>query len=103
MIVEAFGATTGWWIGHILVVAILVLSIVTIQNRQHIEDNSDFGRGTLLDITVIIVLAAFQYGIFTGSFGWSMDVSLVLAVISTYTLRWHILILDRAQSRRASP
>jgi len=61
------------------------------------------GRGTLLDITVIIVLAAFQYGIFTGSFGWPEDVSLALAVISTYTLRWHIVILDRAQSRRVSP
>jgi len=103
MIVEAFGATAGWWIGNILVVGILVLSMVAIQNRQHIVDNSGFGRGTLLDITVIIVLAAFQYGIFTGSFGWPEDVSLALAVISTYTLRWHIVILDRAQSRRVSP
>ena len=69
MIVEAFGATAGWWIGNILVVGILVLSMVAIQNRQHIVDNSGFGRGTFLDITAIIVLAAFQYGIFIGSFG----------------------------------
>ena len=35
-IVEAFGATTGWLIGHFLVLGILTLAVVAVQNRHFV-------------------------------------------------------------------
>ncbi|MEO2179194.1 MAG: hypothetical protein ABGX11_03380 [Candidatus Poseidoniia archaeon] len=93
-IVEAFGATTGWLVGHLIVLGILALAVVAVQNRQHMVDHSGFGSGTFQDLAVVIALTAVQYVIFTGTFNFSESVSLGLAIISTLILRWHILIVE---------
>jgi|TARA_Y100001949_G_scaffold161740_1_gene154233 hypothetical protein len=93
-IVDAFGATAGWWVGHLLVVGILALSVVALQNRHHIANHSGFGRSTLMDATAILVLTAIQYSVFTGTFAWPEGVSLVLGIICAMTLRWHLLIVE---------
>jgi len=93
-IVDAFGAAAGWWVGHLLVVGILALSVVALQNRHHIVNHSGFGRSTLMDATATLALTAIQYSVFTGVFDWPEGVSLALGVICTLTLRWHLLIVE---------
>ncbi len=93
-IVDAFGATAGWWVGHLLVVGILALSVLALQNRHHIANHSGFGRSTLMDATATLALTAFQYSVFTGTFAWPEGVSLALAAISALSLRWHLLIVE---------
>lgn len=93
-IVGAFGATAGWWVGHLLVVGILTLSVVALQNRHHISNHSGFGRSTLMDAAATLVLTAVQYSVFTASFGWPDGVSLTLSLISTLAFRWHLLIVE---------
>ena len=93
-IIDAFGATVGWWVGHLLVVGILALSVVALQNRHHIANHSGFGRSTLMDATATLALTAIQYSVFTGAFDWPAGVSLALGVICALTLRWHLLIVE---------
>jgi len=93
-ILDAFGATAGWWVGHLLVVGIVVLCAVALQNREHIANNSGFGRSTLMDGAATLVLIAVLYVRFTGSFGWPEGQSFLLAVVCTRTLRWHVLIVE---------
>ena len=93
-IIDAFGATTGWWVGHLLVAGILALSVVALQNRHHIANHSGFGRSTLMDAAVTLALTAVQYSVFTGSFGWPGGISLSLSIISALALRWHVLIVE---------
>ena len=93
-IIDAFGATTGWWVGHLLVAGILALSVVALQNRHHIANHSGFGRSTLMDATATLALTAIQYSVFTGTFDWPEGVSLALGVICALTLRWHLLIVE---------
>ncbi len=93
-IVDAFGATAGWWIGHLLVVGILALSVAALQNRHHIANHSGFGRSTLMDATATLALTAIQYSVFTSTFGWPEGVSLALGGICALTLRWHLLIVE---------
>ena len=56
----AFGVTAGWWVGHLLVVGILALSVVALQNRHHITNHSGFGRSTLMDASATLALTAVQ-------------------------------------------
>ena len=91
---SAFGVTTGWWVGHLLVVGILALSVVALQNRHHIANHSGFGRSTLMDAAATLTLTAIQYTVFTGSFGWPDGVSLSLSIICALSLRWHVLIVE---------
>jgi len=93
-IVEAFGTTTGWLVGHLIVLGIMALAVVAVQNRKHMVVHSGFGRGTFQDLAIIIALTAVQYIIFTGTFNFSENVSFWLAIISTLILRWHILIVE---------
>jgi len=93
-IVDAFGATAGWWVGHLLVVGILALSVVALQNRHHISKHSGFGRSTLMDAAATLVLTAVQYSVFTASFGWPDGVSLTLSLICALAFRWHLLIVE---------
>jgi len=93
-IVDAFGAAAGWWVGHLLVVGILALSVVALQNRHHIANHSGFGRSTLMDAAATLALTAIQYSVFTGMFAWPDGISLVLAAISSLSLRWHLLIVE---------
>ena len=93
-IIDAFGATVGWWVGHLLVVGILALSVVALQNRHHIANHSGFGRSTLMDATATLALTAIQYSVFTGAFDWPEEVSLALGIICALTLRWHLLIVE---------
>jgi hypothetical protein len=93
-IVDAFGTTTGWWVGHLLVVGILALSVVALQNRHHIANHSGFGRSTLIDAAATLVLTSVQYSVFTASFGWPEGVSLTLSLICALAFRWHMLIVE---------
>ena len=88
-IVDAFGTTTGWWIGHLLVVGILALSVVALQNRHHIANHS-----TLIDAAATLVLTSVQYSVFTASFGWPEGVSLTLSLFCALAFRWHMLIVE---------
>ncbi|SVA97744.1 uncharacterized protein METZ01_LOCUS150598, partial [marine metagenome] len=90
----AFGVTAGWWVGHLLVVGILALSVVALQNRHHITNHSGFGRSTLMDTSATLALTAIQYSVFTGMFAWPDGVSLVLAAICSLSFRWHLLIVE---------
>ena len=90
----AFGVTAGWWVGHLLVAGILALSVVALQNRHHITNHSGFGRSTLMDASATLALTAIQYSVFTGMFAWPDGISLVLAAISSLSLRWHLLIVE---------
>ena len=93
-IVDAFGSTGGWWVGHLLVVGMLALSVAALQNRHHIVNHSGFGRSTLMDAAATLALTAIQYSVFTGMFAWPDGISLVLAAISSLSLRWHLLIVE---------
>ena len=93
-IVDAFGSTGGWWVGHLLVAGILALSVVALQNRHHIANHSGFGRSTLMDTSATLALTAVQYSVFTDSFGWPGGISLSLSIISALALRWHVLIVE---------
>ena len=93
-IVDAFGATAGWWVGHLLVLGRVTLCAVALQNREHITKNSGLGRSMLMDTAATLVLIAVQYPVFTGTFGWPEGESFVLAAICALTLRWHVLIVE---------
>ena len=93
-IVDAFGATAGWWVGHLLVLGMVSLCADALQNREHIANYSGLGRSMLMDIAATLVLIAVQYPIFTGTFGWPEGESFVLAAICALSLRWHVLIVE---------
>ena len=93
-IVDAFGATVGWWVGHLLVLGMVALCAVALQNREHIAKNSGLGRSMLLDTVATLVLIAGQYPVFTATFGWPEGESFVPAAICALSLRWHVLIVE---------
>jgi len=93
-IVDAFGATAGWWVGHLLVVGMVALCAVALQNREHIANNSGIGRSMVMDTAATLVLIAVQYVVFTGTFGWPEGESFLLAAVCALSLRWHVLIVE---------
>jgi len=90
----AFGATAGWWAGHLLVVGMAALCAVALQNREHIANNSGIGRSMLMDTAATFILIAVQYVVFTGTFGWPEGESFLLAAVCALSLRWHVLIVE---------
>ncbi len=93
-IVDAFGSSLGWFIGHSIVLFLTLSIFWAIKNRHHILNESGWGRNNLKDISVIILLTFIQYIIFTNTLNFPEGASIGIAFLSTMTLRWHILVLE---------
>ena len=91
---SAFGPSLGWLIGHIIVLFLILAIIWAIKNRKHIASESGWGYPNLIDISVITLLTVTQYLVFINLLNFPGTASWGLAIFSTMSLRWHILVLE---------
>ena len=92
--VTAFGSTFGWIIGHIIVLMLLISILWIVQNRNHVLNESGWGRSNLQDVSVILILTGTQYVIYTNLLEFPGAASLGISLFVTMSLRWHILVLE---------
>ena len=93
-LVSAFGASLGWIIGHMIVLFLGLSIIWVIQNRNRIAKESGWGYPNLVDIFVIVLLTVLQYLVYVNLLDFPSTASWGLAIFWTFTLRWHVLVLE---------
>jgi hypothetical protein len=93
-LVSAFGTSLGWIIGHMVVIFLALSIIWVIQNRNHIAKESGWGYPNLMDISVFVLLTVTQYLVYVNLLEFPNTASWGLAIFWTFTLRWHVLVLE---------
>ncbi len=94
MIIDAFGTTLGWVVGNLILLFFTLFLIWIMQNRNHIANQSGWGYPNLMDISVIVFLTVLQYLVYVNLLDFPSTASWGLAVFWTFTLRWHVLVLE---------
>ncbi|MDP6661322.1 MAG: hypothetical protein QF760_01855 [Candidatus Thalassarchaeaceae archaeon] len=92
-VVLVFGETVGWLIGHLILLGALTITVVAIRERDHILNQSGFNRSTIWHALLIVGLTLVQYQVFTSTFGFDPLASIALAVFSSFTIRWLVIVL----------
>ena len=93
-LVDVFGASGGWLMGHLIVLSMASLIVVSIRNRDHIVNESGYGREHFSQATAVIFLTGLQYVFYTGSLGFPGTMSLVLGITGAISVMWMINILE---------
>ncbi len=92
-LVETFGNSIGWAIGHLILISFLALVIVVIRGREHVFNHSGIGRREVQDWVATIFLTLFLFIIYASVFDFESTASIVLAVASSVSLRWMIVVV----------
>ncbi|MDP7002206.1 MAG: hypothetical protein QF911_01345 [Candidatus Thalassarchaeaceae archaeon] len=92
-LVNVFGSSFGWLIGHLIILGTLALATLAVANRDHILNRSGINRGMALDVVAFFILSAILFWVFTGSFGFSSGPSAWLAAASSLSIGWAIKVL----------
>ena len=92
-LVDVFGSSGGWLMGHAIVLSIAILIVVSIRNRDHIVNESGFGREHFSQATAV-VLTGLQYVFYTGSLGFPETMSMVLGISGALSALWMINVLE---------
>lgn len=93
-LVDVFGSSGGWIMGHAIVLSIATLIVVSIRNREHIVNESGYGREHISQATAVVLMTALQYVFYTGSLGFPETMSVVLGITGALTALWMINVLE---------
>ena len=93
-LVDVFGSSGGWLMGHLIVLSMATLIVVSIRNREHIVNESGYGRKHFSQATAVIFMTGLQYVFYTGSIGFPGTMSLVLGVTGALSAMWMINVLE---------
>ena len=93
-LVDVFGASGGWLMGHLIVLSMASLIVVSVRNRDHIVNESGYGREHFSQAIAVIFLTGLQYVFYTGSLGFPGTMSLVLGITGAISVMWMINILE---------
>ena len=74
-LVDVFGSSFGWLIGHLIVLSVLTLVILSIRNRDHIISESGYGSRNLAQALAVVGMTAAQYVVYTGNLGFPSTTS----------------------------
>ena len=92
-LVTVFGANLGWLVGHLIIVGVLALSVITIRDGEKILKHSGMGREMALDIAIFLILSLFLYYLFTSTYSFESTPSIFLAGASSLFVRWMVRVL----------
>ena len=93
-LVDVFGSSGGWLVGHAIVLSIVSLIVMSIRNREHIVNESGYGRKHFYQATAVIFMTGLQYVFYTGSLGFPGTMSLVLGITGALSAMWMINVLE---------
>ena len=93
-LVEVFGSSVGWLIGHIIVFGALSVVVLSIRNRDHIINESGYGRRNFTQALAVVGMTAIQYVVYTGNLGFPSTTSFVLALFGALSALWMINVLE---------
>ena len=93
-LVDVFGLSGGWLVGHAIVLSIVSLIVISIRNRDHIINESGYGREHFSQATAVVFMTGLQYVFYTGSLGFPGTMSLVLGVTGALSAMWMINVLE---------
>ena len=89
-LVGVFGSSFGWLIGHLIVLSVLTLVILSIRNRDHIISESGYGSRNLAQALAVVGMTAAQYVAYTGNLGFPSTTSLILGFFGALSALWMI-------------
>jgi len=93
-LVDVFGSSGGWLVGHAIVLSIATLIVVSIRNRDHIINESGYGREHFSQAIAVVLLTGLQYVFYTGSLGFPGTMSMVLGITGALSALWMINVLE---------
>ena len=93
-LVDVFGSSGGWLVGHAIVLSIATLIVVSIRNRDHIINESGYGREHFSQAIAVVLLTGLQYVFYTGSLGFPGTMSIVLGITGALSALWMINVLE---------
>ena len=93
-LVDVFGLSGGWLVGHAIVLSTVSLIVISIRNREHIVSESGYGRKHFSQATAVVFMTGLQYVFYTGSLGFPGTMSLVLGVTGALSAMWMINVLE---------
>ena len=93
-LVDVFGLSGGWLVGHAIVLSKVSLIEISIRNREHIVNESGYGRKHFSQATAVVFMTGLQYVFYTGSLGFPGTMSLVLGVTGALSAMWMINVLE---------
>ena len=68
-LVDVFGSSGGWLMGHAIVLSIAILIVVSIRNRDHIVNESGFGREHFSQATAVVLMTGLHNNVSVSSDG----------------------------------
>lgn len=93
-LVDVFGSSFGWLIGHLIVLSVVTLAILSIRNRDHIINESGYSSRNLAQALAVVGMTAFQYVVYTGSLGFPPTTSFILGIFGALSALWMINVLE---------
>ena len=60
-LVDVFGSSGGWLVGHAILLSMAALIVVSIRNRDHIVNESGFGREHFSQATAVVFMTCLLY------------------------------------------
>lgn len=93
-LVDVFGSSGGWLMGHAIVLSMVALIVLSIRNRDHIVNESGYGREHFSQATAVVLMTGLQYVFYTGSLGFPGTMSMVLGVTGALSALWMINVLE---------
>ncbi|MBR79514.1 MAG: hypothetical protein CMA88_01840 [Euryarchaeota archaeon] len=92
-LVSAFGNSMGWAFGHLIILVMISLLVLGLRERDHIINNSGFGRNQAIDGFATLSLTVLLYYIYTSTFDFDSTASVAISVGSSLSLRWMVTVL----------
>jgi len=92
-LVSVFGASIGWFVGHIILLATLVAIVFAIRERDHVINHSGIGRSQAIDIGTFLLLTLVFFYFYGTLCDFASIPSLILGATSSLFLRWMVTIL----------
>ena len=93
-LVDVFGSSGGWLMGHVIVLSMATLIVVSIRNRDHIINESGYGREHFSQATAVVLMTGLQYVFYTGSLGFPETMSMILGITGALSALWMINVLE---------
>ena len=93
-LVDVFGSSGGWLMGHAIVLSMVALVVLSIRNRDHIVNESGYGREHFSQATAVVLMTGLQYVFYTGSLCFPGTMSMVLGITGALSALWMINVLE---------
>ena len=86
--VDALGATAGWWLGHITIIATVALSYWTITNWSSVTNGLGISDARFAAWLALISLIGGQYLLYRDQFGFPETGAFLTATTTSLYLWW---------------